>query len=414
MPSGLFPSMRSYWFSAILACGGLLLMLSACADPSTVGADLVGSGGDPVAVEDTLTFEQETIKSETGNARLMLAGATDDPLLGTITATGYLDFAASNSVGSDFRDNPVRTVFLELAPDTVYGDVTEPVTLRLRDMPEEWEAAGATADTSLEAGTAVTEFSFSPSDTLVTVELPSSWVQANEEALQDTAFAERFHGFQLEARSGNAVVGFDYLDTRLRAVSEAGGDTASFNTAKNLTTIRRSGELDLPSGRFLVQDGTGLVVRLAPDLSTLPSDASLNRTTLRLETDEETLEQTPDFVRPRLEALRLYGLPGDGGNPVALFDLERDEDGAFVSSASNEEFLRRLMQDELLNNSQFEAFRLTPVPRSQQNQTGGGGLLINTLNAALLYGSAAPAECGPARSEACFPRLRLVYTPVGN
>lgn len=407
--------MRTHWLFAILACGLLLLTLAACEDPSTVGAELVsGSGGDPVAVEDTLVFEQETIRSETGNAPQVLAGVADDPLLGTITAKGYADFGNPENASSDFRDNPVSAVFLELVSDTTYGDEESSVTFRLRDMPDDWEAAGVTADTSLEAGSVVTEFSFSPSDSLVSVELPSSWVQENEEALQDTAFADRFHGFELEPSSGNAVLSLAFQSVRLRAVGEAESDTVNFNGSKNLTTIRRSGEVNLPPDRFVVQDGTGLAVHLTPDFSEIPSDASLNRATLRLRVDEETLEQTSDFVRPRLETLRLYGLPENGGDPVALFDLERNEDGEFASNASNEEFLRRLMQEEVLGTSEFESFRLAPVPRQQPQDPFSSGLLINTLSTVLLYGPGAPSECGSANGEACFPRLQLVYTPVEN
>ncbi|GIV61602.1 MAG: hypothetical protein KatS3mg044_0468 [Rhodothermaceae bacterium] len=363
-----------------LSCGALLLALSvltACEDPSSVGLDLVGEqGGQPFVVAvPPAVIEQEVLSDVTGTIGTTgtilrtLAGQVEDPLLGRITTTGHIDFQAPSSVPENFRNGQVSSATLEMTIDYVYGDTTQPLVLTLHDIPEAWNASGTTADTLITARPeVVTEIRFAPTDSLVTVALPEAWVAAHDARLRATTFNDDFHGFQLAWRSGGAVVGFSPGGFRLRAV--AGTDTVAFPAAKSVTRIEHTGGPDLGPDRILLQDGTGLNVRLRFDFTaeTLRNHA-VNRARLRLPTDTLTLQETPPgFVRPPLGEVVLYGITPDD-TPVQITRVSRNADGQYVFETAG---LLNVIQRMVLEEEIFDRFRLA-VPTEQ-----------NTLNAALL------------------------------
>ena len=307
------------FFSALL-----LFTCTACEDPSNVGVGLVGEGGEPVLETiDVTEFDTTAERDVTGNTQRLLAGTVADPLLGTITATGFLDVLTT--AGDDvtgFRDSALVSATLQLVPDYVYGDTTREVTLTLFDVPEEVNATSAFADTTLAAGAAITTFSFLPTDTLVTIPLPGTWIAANDTTLRSTSLTSVFHGFQLAAAPGSnsAVVGFDRSESLLEAV--AGTDTVFFGQTttssvgfKSLTSISREGEPALAVEREVLQDGIGPGVRLDFDVSTTDLlGEALNRAEIVVYTDASTLEQNAPagFARPPLDLVELVGVNEEG------------------------------------------------------------------------------------------------------
>ncbi len=389
---------------------GAALWAAGCDDPSNVGGGLIGeTGGAPSLIEAPLLLERERVDEVTGSAQRVLAGTADDPLLGTIAARGYLDFAGPSSRPEGFEDSTLTGAVLRLVPDYAYGDTTATLQFTLRAMQEEWEVGGATADTSLApiVGREIGTFSFAAGDTLVEYRLPEGWLQENRGVLRDTAFAEDFHGFELTSTSREAVIGFA-ASSGLRVFTEA--DTLSYRTSRTLTTIRHEdedgaeGEEDngaLPDGRLLVQDGRGLAV--AFDLTPADSlrEASLNRLELRLPTDRDALEGDADFFRPPLQTLRLSRVTDDS-TVIAVADLERSDDGVFrIPNVGQRAALQQFYQAVLLGEvdaDELGRFRLE-APRSALS--GNTTIGVNTLDAALLH--TADAD-GPA------PRLVLTVT----
>lgn len=333
----------------------VFLGLTACEDPSNVGIGLIGGeGGEPVvATVQAETFEPIPMDDVTGDLNRVLSGAVDDPLFGMIAAAGYLDFGAV-ALRDGFEDNPVTSARLRLRRDYVYGDTTSQLTFTLRSMPQEWTATGASPDTTVEAGSVITEFTMTAADTLVDVALPQEWISANDAILRGSSFIENFHGFQVSASAGNAVVGFSTSGTTLRAYTAS--DSAIFSVSKSLSTLRRTGDPTLPPDRIGMQDGIGPASKLVFDLAGEELQRSgVNRAVLRVSVDQELMEpETPGFVRPAINQLDLYGVT-DAEEAIAIERASLDTTGVFTFQSGE---LRRQFQQIILGERTFERFEL--------------------------------------------------------
>ncbi len=365
---------RTYLRSTLLLL--LLVVTAACEDPSSVGIDLVGDlGSEPVVMEvPPQVFEPEPILDITGTTTLILrtlAGRVDDPLLGTIQATGNVDFREPIANFDAFRNGEVTEATLQFVLDYAYGDTTEVLTFALHDIPEEWEAASATADTVIQAiPEAITEFNVSPSDSLIGIALPTEWIEAHSNELRSENFDEDFHGFQIRPVQGNTVVGFSAIGVQLIVVS--GGATVGFTIAKSLSTITRTDVPDLGPELLALQDGVGTSIEVDFDfLADSLRNTAVNRALFLFPTDSLTLarETPPGFVRPPLGEVSLVGITEDGTALELLRSLP-DAEGRYRYEAAG---LQNIVQSMVLGKSSFDRFRLT-VPTDD-----------NTINAALFY-----------------------------
>lgn len=306
---------------AALLCSVLLVSAAGCDDSANVGLS-VGpdslNGGEPVtldAVAGTFTALDEA--PVTGNTSGLttwrfLAGGVNDPLSGTVTAEGYFD-VLQPTLSSPVIDTTTDALdaSIEVFPSYIHGDTTATLTLEVYDATDEMDVTSARADTTFSTGaTPVASASFVPTDSVVTIDLPASWIQANEGALRDTtddgnAFAEAFHGFKLVARGGNAVVGFRQSNTALRlsTVRDDVPRSASFQATKTFTHIERNNVPPAPNGRLLAQRGTGPRVTFTFDSDAAPLDTltntPLNRASILARLDTTAMKDVPaNFVRP--------------------------------------------------------------------------------------------------------------------
>ncbi|ARA92455.1 hypothetical protein AWN76_004245 [Rhodothermaceae bacterium RA] len=384
--------MRIHWIIGATLIG-LASTLIACEDPSNVGIGLVGEeGGTPFIVDiPGATVSAEPTRDLTGNAARFLTGSVFDPLLGTTTATAYVDFFATAS--ADFQASTVDTVVLRLKRDYLYGDTTATITLMLRAMSEDWSAEDVPADTTLEPGDVILEgFTFSAADTLIEVPLPSDWVAANDEVFRSDDFLTAFNGFQLTTTAGNVVVGFNRDDSSLLAVT-ASEDTTIFNITKNLSTyVQQADGADLPPDVLLIRDGTGPMGRLTFDFARDSTRQQfLNRVVVQLPAVEDVLAaNTPsNFHRPLLSTLNLRGVDETSGNAATLVSSATLSDGVVAFESAD---LRTIVQRLLFDEAPITHFTIE-APATD-----------NTLNVLLVR--IPPAEDAP--------RARLTLTPTDN
>lgn len=355
-----------------------LLLFTACEDPSNVGLGLVGNdGGQPIVEQFPLeTIELVDLDGIEDNTGQHLVGLVDDPMMGQISATAYIDFLSNTTLDQGYVDGTVNRVLLRLEQSYVYGDTLQEVTVALHEVLREFSTIGNTRDSIPEVGPEIIQFSFMPTDTLVSVEMPAEWVSAKDADLRSTSFGSLFTGFQLRPVAGNAIVGFlNATNSRsaLRGFVEVDNEDIEevYVASKSITDYARLSQPNIPPGRMVLQNGVGPKLRLNFDLSQI-ADVSLNRAVFRLEADTMALIATPNFVRPREPNFALYGVLGDTQS-VLLAINPVDSDGSLHLTS---ETLRSILQQFSLGLAPYDNYEIRfPVTAS------------NTINALVVHDS---------------------------
>lgn len=335
-------SMRRSWIVALLIGGILLFSLPACDDSSTVGLG-VGpdslAGGDPVTLDIVPAFDTSVTSPQTGleldpnpfgeqrNWRV-LAGRVDDPIGGTIEANGYFDVLGRGDLPPEITNAEPDSLSAQLrfTPTYIHGDSASSVEIRVLNLSEEADMDQARADTTFPAGTEVTRTSILPSDSLVTIDLPSSWLTTEPfEALRDTA--ESFHGFKLAAVEESAVVGFSVGNAALRLLHTPDSTTADFSGLKASTHIERRNVPDSPDHQVL-QGGIGVGLTMNWDFNTSPLDTltrdPLNRAEIFVPIDTLAMQAqsgSETFVRPLPQGYRITAIRASGPDVPTCNDV---------------------------------------------------------------------------------------------
>jgi len=366
--------------------------LTACERPGNVGLDVLEEDLEPpeqITLPATLTTT--SYRDVTGQQTPTLAGRVIDPLAGTIEATGYFDVALPFGV-SGFPQDTVTRAELYLVPAYVYGDTTTALALNVHEITDDWAPEGASADTTLATGPAITTFSFQPTDSSLTVSFPETWVQERDTTLRSAQFNDLFHGFALSYASGNAVVGFDMQRSELRLFfttdSVAYPVVTTLGGYRSLTHIERLAPPSaLPPDRVLLQDGAGPIGRLEIPFDSLRQQLALNRGDIMLYADTLMLDQynQAGFVRPAVTLLSLYGVREDSSR-IFVESARFDSTGTFTFSSLR---TSQILQSILLGNLDIAYFQIL-VPNN-----------INSINPVILYSDGDKA-----------PFVRLIGTPT--
>ena len=354
-------------YRATSTLAAALVVFAACTDvTSDVGADLLGAGTAPEAVQAApAVFEETPHRDITGSLDRMLAGHVVDVVAGTIRATGYADFSG----GFDPSDaSAISSVDLRLVRNYLYGDTLEALTLDIHDILGSWEALGGRADTLLQLGPRITSLTFSPGDTLAAVPLPQSWIDLHVEALRSPDFDDRFHGLAFVANSDAGIGGFSATGSDLFITSGSG--TVSYNLSRAISRIERLSPAAPPEGTVLLQDGSGPSVRMAFDVEEF-MHRPLNGATVRVSADTALDQMAPaHFVRPNIETLQLVMVPEEGAIGTVIAELVRRDGHVFEASGLD---LAVFFQDTFIGVREFAYLELRlPVQE-------------NTVNAVLLH-----------------------------
>lgn len=350
----------------------LFLVVSGCDDPSSAGLEFVDEDGTrptSSSQEATAAAEVPDVRDETGGDSRILVGTVIDPITGSVSTNGYLDFSEPLTPPSAFRTGPVTEVTVVLRPNYTYGDTLTTGSLVLSDMIDAWTSLSVAADTQLVAGAQVTTVPFSPTDSVVSVSLPTEWIAANEPMLRSTGSDTLFHGFQVTAIGTNAVVGFETASAVLRVVS--GGESLDFPVSRRLTTAQRLAPPTPPAERLSVQDTAGPGVRFEFDLSddTLATSV-INRGEIRMHVDTTAFANNlpPNFIRPAVTSLELRARTSNGSTIVLGNSNIRDGVASFSGS-----LVRAALQGIASDAGVIDYFVLVVAP----DQGGLGAVVLN-------------------------------------
>ena len=316
----------------------------------------------------------------TGQAPRVLAGVVDDPLFGSVTATGYIDF----DTGFDGTAPALVGAAVRLRRTYVYGDTMSMVTLAVHDILEQWDPTGVKADSALVLGPEIITHTFLSTDSVVLIPMPTAWVSMYEDTLRSSGVDSLFHGLAFAPVDGQSVVGFINSGTVLEVYSA--DDTTAFNFQRSLTTTTRMTEPMLPEARAAMQDGTGPGVRVTFDLDSLATQP-INGAAFLIHADTVAFQDTPmDFVRPMVEELQLVAVRNEDDPALLVGQTRITDEGIFSFSGSEmATFFYRI----LFGLEEYEYLELR-VP-----------VLDNTLNGLLLHDVDSPDAP---------PELRLILS----
>ncbi len=357
--------MRSFLLFCLVP---LLLSVVSCTDPtSDVGLNLLGDESTPqVKTTPVTSFSASSLVDITGAAPRVLVGEIEDPLTGQISANGFLDFTGTFS-GSD--SETIMSVQLKLSRNYNYGDTLEAVEFSLHQILTAWSQSGLQADTMLNIGPEI--LAVSTLDTLTTIDLPVSWINANEGILRGSEFESEFHGFALIGNGSSQVVGFNSASSMLELTSS---NTSTIYTVNSTyTQIDRGGPLNIPDGLVLFQDGAGPAIGMnfaLDEYTNLP----INGVVLVFRADVATSQLTPvNFVRPMPEILQLVAVSRDDRGPAILVgQTTMNDNGEYLFSGPD---VSTFFQRVLFGAQDYAHFELrAPV-------------LSHSLNSILFHGS---------------------------
>lgn len=389
------PILQTFFGPTVFLTACLFMLLTGCEDPSNVGSGFVPEeGATPSRVTMSASNVQQTsFASPTGNRTTIVVGNVSDPLFGRVSALGYLDIGSPSSFPEVFSDDDtdISSVVLKLRQSYLYGDTTGTTELVLHDMDTDWPASGTSSDTTLTTGSEITRVTVQPTDTLIEIPMPESWIADHENGLRGerTNFTAEFHGFQLSAPDGRVIQGFNADTTTLDVT--VGEETASFFISKELSTLDRPEDPAVLDNRVTLQTGVGPAISMRLPLAADSLDEMvLNRVRLTLPVDRQTMaDQLPgNFVRPLPSQLIIYGVDSeDTRTPLYSGQLDEENDQYVFDHPQ----LTNQLQQVLLGAADYEHYI---VAGSTSNAV--------TVSPVLLYGSNSETQ-GPSAALTIVP-----------
>ena len=335
--------------------------MTGCDDPSNVGQGLLDAQtGDTRVVSllpNSITGGDRSDPTG-GNAALgavmSLMGVVDDPVRGRMSSRGFLDFVPSSQFSSDFLNGSVDWAELSLNLGYRYGDTTSVVQFDLYEVPSDWQSADVDAGSSIDLGPVIDSYEVAVQEGIARFTLPQSWIQDFDAVLRDDSFSDVFHGFAMVPTDGQAIVGFRFSESTLRA-SAAPGDTVAFALSKvgSLTDMLAE---DPSSSRVFLGDGSASGVDVRFPLEGAEFEESLiHRVIFNLEVEDLSASYPAGFLRPLPTVLGLEAVSADGETRLELAEVSVNTEGGFVMDNTT---LTNVFQSANLGRSVLDRFEL--------------------------------------------------------
>ena len=316
----------------------LLLLMSACEDPSSVGL-VDDAGGNAIVDQLSITnFESTPTSGVNSGTDRILIGQVNDPVLGQIVATGYLDFTLNSTPSDDYLNSEIDSLILNLTLDTLYtyGNLSEEVTFDVFEITSEFELITEREELPEAEPAPLFQFSVLPGSRTVSVPFPDAWVLENNQLLRpsipeiisENAFNTDFHGIRIVPTSGNALLRIiaNSASSFLQGI-EVTADTTdadlivNYLAGNDISAYERTTDPQFPEGRALLQSDVGTNIELNLSLDQLTDFAGVNRAALEVSFDTTSFEAVDDFVRPAVSDLTLVGIVSDSlENSEEAFD----------------------------------------------------------------------------------------------
>ncbi len=345
----------------------ILLGLSGCENPGSVGGDIGESRADVTI--DTLALSSLTTKSSnfySGGFSFFSAGAYNDPLLGDMAATGLIKPALP--AGNDTLTSNSKILMRIILDDSqVYGDSLAGQSFDIYEVNEPWRGQAVRLKDNLqldEANGPIGSFTIGEEDS-IDVELPSDWVDkyrgyASED--EDSLYRYEEHGFALVPTNSNKIIAPSISPTRF-VIQNPDADTFNVSVSQWAYLLERNNSGGLPEGSAAWHSTNESMLGFDIDLSDIgiqATDISNAELVLYQNNDlmESSLASEPNSVGRAEETTAQLFLV----NPDQLSDnLARtsplangfysDEDGAFHFAVTSQ--IQNLLESGLPENQEF-------------------------------------------------------------
>jgi len=296
-----------------------LLIITGCEDPGIVGNSFVGSGAqiasDTVKISDYNTADQ--IPTYSGNRSYLSAGKFDDPVFGTVTATGLLKPSISTSAIDTLQEDASMYLQLKIDPGNVYGDTTSSTTFDLVEMNQLWRGKSWKMDdpAPVSDNVVVSSTQIGMQDSVV-IELPTSYMMKyrdfyyDDSANRDSLYKYNFYGLALVPKDGS---------NKILAINSSGSHFLFQNPDDTTYSQETLNDWAYSVERTNVPSGNNNEDNVFGDFSQVinfdfPIDKqsmgsqNLSRVELVLYQDEQTLTGTlpANTVRPPVSNAKLY------------------------------------------------------------------------------------------------------------
>lgn len=374
-------SLRAFSTLFVLAS---FLILSGCDDPSNVGQGLLDAQSGDTEVAPLLPTVSAVDRSDLtgGNAASgavrALMGKVDDPVRGAISSRGVVDFVPASQFSTGFLNGTVSWAELSLNVDYRYGDTTGVILFDLYEIPADWQSADTEAGTAIAFGDVIGSYEVPVREGLARFELPSSWITEYNSTLRDDSFSELFHGFGMVPTDGEAVVGFRFSESTMRA-SAVPGDTASYALSK-VASLTSMPAADASPGTIFLGDGSAsnVDIRFPLDGDDL-GESLIHRVILNLRAPNIEASYPAGFVRPLPTVLGMDAVSADGDTRLQIAEVAINAQGEFIMDNTT---LTNVFQSANLGKSVLDRFELYFPPE----QSGIGFFALD------LDGQTAPIE----------------------
>lgn len=352
-------SVRRPIFGAILATA---LLITGCDDPSNVGQGLLDAQGNdtevvrlsPLSIEASETGDVTGGNAASGAVRALF-GEAADPVVGTLTSTGLVDFVPASQFESGFVNGTVSWAGLEFNVDYSYGDTSGVLTFDLHAVPDTWQSTALRADSLIAIGSVIASYEIPASTGIVSLELPQDWVSEYDPLLRSSEFTDNFHGFALVPQQADAVLGIRFSESRLRA-STTPGDTVAFALSK-VASLTDDAAVQMPSGDVVLRDGStgGLDLRFQFEGGAL-EPSLIHRVIIKLRTTDWSASYPAGFARPLPGVLSVHGVSADGATRVDIGEVPINQEGVFIVDNTT---LTNVFQSANLGKSVLDRFELS-------------------------------------------------------
>lgn len=236
----------------------VLAGLSACESPGSVGGDLT----DPTAdvVRDTLMLDDLSsidATSYSGELNFFSSGRYDDPIFGSLSATGYFK-PVLPSENDTVKADAEMLMRLRFDPDQIYGDSLKSQRFDLYEIDQFWrDRAVKVGDELALKSERLGEFTVSQEDSLVInlSEIASEWVDRYRSYGQDSkddsngnvdsTYAYESHGLAMVGQDDGKIIPI-YRDSTSFIIQHPEADTFAVGLARSAYHLSRNGSTTIP------------------------------------------------------------------------------------------------------------------------------------------------------------------------